>query len=421
MATDAEALSPPETGELSTSPDSGEPAAESAVTEAPPPRQASVNAGSGVDPVGEYLDAIEKAETQGGAWSTDLIDLYYGMGKALMDNGELDQARDAFHRAAMVARVNNGPYSLEQSDYLYGIAEIEFRVGNPEAATEALETIYRINAREYGEENPDLLPAVEKIYTWYADHLASDGLPIRSADFQNLALLMERIALLTEAKYGLGNLRTALSYRALGQAHYRAIHFMVSSGQAPQSDLVLETGEDSGPVAPDRVLVDHLMRGEQALRHSVESWQANPDATALEVAEALAQLGDWNLALDFGRAARQTYEQAWQVLSASDAVGFLAPEYLGTPTPLRFMNPARDFVRNLDSPPDASSLQVSMTVTDDGRVRDVEVVNVPSSVPDEQLEQLKQELKLARFRPAVLEGEVQPVEGYVWKTALAPE
>ena len=370
------------------------------------------------DPVVDYLQAIERAETLGGAWAIELVDLYHGMGQSLLESGELDEARDAFHRAAMVARVNNGPYSLEQADYLYSIADIEFRVGNPEAATEALEHIYRINARVHGEDDPAMLPAVEQIYTWYAERLVSDGARIRSADLQNLSQLMERIAFLTEQSYGLGTTRTALSYRAAGQAHYRAIFHMVMSGNAPDPEHVIETGDDSGPVSPDRVLVDHLIRGEEALRRSVEAWQANPDATALEVAEALAQLGDWNLALDYERSAKLNYEQAYQVLSASDEVGFMAAEYLGSPTPLRFMNSPRPFVRNLDPPTGEGSLEIAMTVTDEGRVRDLQVRRVDDLVPEEQLQTLTEQLGIARFRPAVVDGQVQTLEGYVWKSAL---
>jgi tetratricopeptide (TPR) repeat protein len=100
----------------------------------------------GADPVRDYLEAIAQVELSGGAWANELVDLYFGMGQSLIDQGEIETARDAFHRAAMVLRVNAGPNSLDQTNYLYSIAEIEFQLGNAEAAVEALEHIYRIHA-----------------------------------------------------------------------------------------------------------------------------------------------------------------------------------------------------------------------------------------------------------------------------------
>jgi tetratricopeptide (TPR) repeat protein len=113
----------------------------------------------GADPLRDYLEAIEHAESSGGAYANELVDLYHGMGQSLIEQGELDGARDAFHRAALVSRVNSGPNSLEQTSYLYSIADIEFLAGDPEVAVEALEQIYRIHARHHGEDNPAGTPS----------------------------------------------------------------------------------------------------------------------------------------------------------------------------------------------------------------------------------------------------------------------
>jgi tetratricopeptide (TPR) repeat protein len=106
------------------------------------------------DPVDEYLAAIEDAESAGGAYAAELVDLYYGMGQALLRQGELEWARDAFHQTVMVVRVNSGPYSVQQTRYLYSIADIESRLGNPAAAIEVLNNIYEIFARHQRRRQP---------------------------------------------------------------------------------------------------------------------------------------------------------------------------------------------------------------------------------------------------------------------------
>ena len=373
------------------------------------------------DPVQTYIEAIEQAEALGGAYASELVDLYFGMGQSLSELGEFEEARDAFHQAVLVSRVNSGPNGLEQTNYLYGIADIEFRVGNPKAAVGALEQIYRIHALRHGGDNPDMLPVLEQISGWYTDRLARSGEPVRPSDYQNLSFLAERTAYLTEVRYGLGDPRAAMSNRALAQAHYRTIYQVALTGQYPEPGLVINTGQDgySGGLEPS--ILHQFLAGEAALQRAVQSWQANPDASELQVAEAVAQVGDWNLAFEHYRAAERSYEQAYQVLAASAELAPLAAQYLGQPTPIRIMNTSGSLVRNLEPPPAGGSLDISMTVKATGRLRDIQIVNAPASLPEEQLREIRQILEGALFRPAVIDGEVRTLEGFVWRVPALSE
>ena len=372
-------------------------------------------AAPGTDPVRDYLEAIAQAESLGGAYANTLVDLYHGMGQSLIKLGELEEARDAFHRAAMVSRVNSGPNSLEQTNYLYSVADIEFRVGDPEAAVSALEQIYRINVRHHGEDNPDMLPVLEQITSWYTDRLASNAGAVRPSDHENLTFLAERVAYLIEAQYGLGHPQSALSNRALAQAHFRAIHQVALTGQSPNPDLVMNADGGGNVLNPSRSMLEHFLAGEAALKRAVQSWQENPDATDLQVAEAVAQVGDWNLAFEYYRSAEHNYEQAYRVLAESPDFDSLADDYLGRPAPIRVMNTARSFVRDLNPPDAESRLEISMTVMPNGRLDDVEIIHAPKGMSAEQSLEIRQALKSALFRPAVVDGKVLPLEGFVWE------
>jgi tetratricopeptide (TPR) repeat protein len=371
--------------------------------------------GPGADPVREYLEAIAQAESTGGAYSNALVDLYHGMGQSLIKLGELEEARDAFHRAAMVSRVNSGPHSLEQTNYLYSVADIEFRVGDPETAVEALEQIYGIHARHHGEDNPDMLPVLEEISSWYADRLANSARPVRPSDYESLNYLAERIAYLTEARYGLGHPQSALSNRALAQAHFRAIQQVALTGRSPEPDLVMNAEKGSNHQSPSRSLLDHFLAGEAALKRAVQSWQENPEATDLQVAEAIAQIGDWNLAFEYYRSAEHNYEQAYRFLADSPDFSSVADRYLGQPAPIRVMKTAEPLVRDLDPPGAGSILEISMTVMPNGRLEDVEIIQAPEDLSAEQSLEIRQVLQGALFRPAVVDGKVHELEGFVWK------
>jgi hypothetical protein len=56
-----------------------------------------------------------------------------------------------------------------------------------------------------------------------------------------------------------------------------------------------------------------------------------------------------------------------------------------------------------------------MTVLSTGRLQDVEFAKLPPSVSEEKSTEIKGLLESSLFRPAVVNGEVQVLEGFVWK------
>jgi tetratricopeptide (TPR) repeat protein len=289
------------------------------------------------------------------------------------------------------------------------------RLGNRSAAIDVLDNIYVIHARHHGADDPALLPTVERIFDWYAGRLSPPEAPLLPADLQNLSYLKGRAAALTEAEFGLGNARTALRYRELGQIHYQAIRYFTETGQSPNPELVLESEGSSNLALLEAATVDHLKAGEAAFQRAVQAWQANPAATDLERAEAMAELGDWYLVLRYFRQARHQYEEAWRLLAHSDEYRHLADAYLGAPAPLRFLNGSERFARELEPAPEGG-LEVSMAVSLTGRLYDVEIVKAPETLSPQQLSAWKAQLQTTRFRPAVVNGRSQSVSGYVWRT-----
>jgi hypothetical protein len=206
-----------------------------------------------------------------------------------------------------------------------------------------------------------------------------------------------------------------LSNRALAQAHFRAIHQVALTGQSPNPDLVMNADEGGNLLNPSRSMLEHFLAGEAALKRAVQSWQENPGATDLQIAEAVAQVGDWNLAFEYYRSAEHNYEQAYRILADSPGSDSLADDYMGRPAPTRVMNSGRSFVRDLEPPDPASRLEISMTVKPNGRLEDVEIVKAPESLSEEQSLEIRHILEGALFRPAVVDGKVLPLAGFVWE------
>ena len=370
------------------------------------------------DPVQTYYDAIDQAQSLGGPYALELVDLYYGYGQALLDAGDYEEARDAFHRTIMVSRVNDGPNNLEQCSYLYSVAEAEARLGNLDASIEVLEHIYRLNAMAYGEDNPAMLPVVEQIIDWYTEKKPLQGPLLGASDIENRSYLASRVAALTLAEEGLGSAKTALGYRALGQFHFKSILYLLSSGESPSPELLMNNEEVNAEYIFERSLRNHFEGGEEAFQLAENSWRANPQATDLEVAEAMAQLGDWYLALEHFRAAARQYEQAYQLLANSEEFGSMAEAYFGQPAPMQFLNTSGEFVRDLNPPLTEGGLEISMTVTRNGRLMEIQFITPIGSESEDQEEEIRERLQGTRFRPAVIAGEVETTHDFVWRPPL---
>lgn len=366
------------------------------------------------DQIDAYQDAIEDAESESGPYAIELIDLYFGFGQVLLEDGELEEALDAFQQTAIITRVNHGPHSLEQSDYLYSVAKTESLLGNLEPAISVIEYIYQIHAREYGENSAEMLPVIDEISEWYKEEKPLQALRSRSTDFQNRSFLAARKSALTAEQYGIGSLEAAKSYQLQGQTHFRSILYMFQTGEPPIPELVINAGGSGNPWVVERSISNHFRAGRTAYENAIKSWRQNPESTSLQVAEAIAQLGDWYLVLEQFRAAAREYKLAYEVLAADGENQALADAYFGVPAPLRFLRSEGSFARNLDPPTSEQPLQVVMDVSRNGRISDIEFRNVPSGESEEDIEKVRYRLERTRFRPAVIMGELSGAERFVW-------
>lgn len=368
------------------------------------------------DPANDYLNAIDGIEAEYGPYATELSDLYVGLGQTLLDRGDYEQARDAFQRGVMVVRVNSGPNSPEQSNGLYLIANIEAILGDLEAADEVLHTIYSINANYYGEDSPELLPVLNRIYEWYLVTKPSGWDMVDYLDHERTMELTEKMAQISEAAKGMGHPDTSLAYRRLGEAHFQTMRFMMSQDMfSAVSSGYLVTREGI-----EQSTRDQFRAGQKAFEKYLESLLAEESSSPLEYAEALADLADWYLV--FGKSGRawNRYKQAYQVLANSEEYADLADSHLAQPKPVYFADLKPVFLE--DAPPELQemSLDISMTVTNSGVVRYVEVLNAPEDMSKDDLGLIKRRVRGIMFRPAVKEGEVVTTEDFIWQYAIVP-
>jgi len=375
------------------------------------------------EPTRPYLDAIDRIEEERGPYATDLSDLYLGLGEEFLKNGEFEEARDAYHRGVMVVRVNAGPNSPEQTNLLYLIANIETILEEPKQADKILENIRFVNTQFYGEDSPELLPVYERMYEWYHTARPLDLDESKYEDYMRLIDLTDEMKTVSESALGPSHPDTLRAYRRLAEAHFQAMRFAVHEEEWIEPRIIVASDIPYQTIAgfDEMSMREHYTDGRDAFRRYIELLEADPATTSLEHAEALADLGDWSLHFEKYRSARNLYEQAYQVLAASDDYAELVDNYLGSPKPMKFVDIYRVPIEGAPLESEEQRVDVSMTVTRIGDVRYVEILNPPEDMSEDNLKEIKRELQDTPFRPSLKDGKAVTTEGFIWQHVIRAE
>jgi tetratricopeptide (TPR) repeat protein len=361
-------------------------------------------------PENDYLDAIDRIESDFGPYATELSDLYMGLGQTLLDSGDYEAARDALNRSIMVMRVNSGPNSPEQTNHLYLIANLETMLGELRSADDILQNIYIINSKYFGEESAEMLPVLERMRQWYSVTRPLNARIAEYEDYERNIALTQEMAELSETVNGLAHPETARAYRLVGEAHFQTARFLSREGS-----MVILMGGTVQSIS-DVSMTEQLDQGRKAFRKSLESMLANEATTPVDFAQALANTGDWYLLLGRTGHARSFYSEAYAVLAPEGSDTQLADSLFGQPRPLGLLWPDP---HSPEGAP-AESLDISMTVSKSGEARRVEVLNPPDDLSEDALDEIRRQVLEIRFRPAIMGGKVVNTEDFIWQYSFQP-
>ena len=372
-----------------------------------------------VDPVDNYLDAIDDNEAVHGAYSTELADLYMGLGQSLMDKQDYDEAKKAFQQGVLITRVNFGLNSPDQTNYLFAVASIENIQGHRRLADKVLDDIYRINIRNYGEYDPGMLPVLDQLLKWYVNNRPVNSSENRYEDLERSELLTSKMAAIIELDKGLGHPDTTDIYRRVGQLHWVTIKYVLQRGISVEPGVILSTGAPPLNVGTRSVSVKTLVaHGRNAFAKAVESVREDEDRTPMEYAEVTAQLGDFNLAFGKRKTAGEIYQRAHTILAEDEHSEHMADAYFSTPTPVRFMEKGLQPIVDDSGSADQIGVEVSMTVTRGGRPLDIQILNSPENIPGHELRKIKRTVGDMRFRPRLSDGLPEETQDFVWQVPL---
>jgi hypothetical protein len=302
-----------------------------------------------------------------------------------------------------IERVNYGLSSLSQSPYLFSIADTERYLGNWDKSQQALERVYTINSKNYGEVDVRMLGVLDKILDWYMDSY-KDRKP--KGGYANL-VISERIA---QRMYEILNKDMSLDdpeapdrFRRLGYLqHVIAVH-LKEHGEPSESGLSISMSGSSG--RPSKATTSHLhfRRGKLALEKVIASVIQQPNSTETDQALAIAELGDWYLVFGQKAPATAAYQLALDVLETSEDPEQTREDLFGLPRMIEFSMTKSPPMAAGDQPTE-SQLELAMIISIYGVPNNIEVANPPESLSKEALRDIRRDTRGKRFRPKLVNG-----------------
>ena len=366
---------------------------------------------SRMDDIREYNLAVSDIEQSGGAWDRNLIEELVGLGNLQQQQGSHPEAIESFDRAIHVTRISAGLHTLEQIPAVERLIESYMALGDWEQADLYNYYLYYVQQKAYGSNDPRIIPVLDSLAKWNIEAFnigygESLGMRLSTA-----MILFNAAARMVGTHYGKSDERYVAYMKDIANSAYlvaRHPELMVELRRPENRNSQQLLREQLDIRSPE--LPAGFSSGERALLSIINFYVEQEDA-ATELAEALTNLGDWYLLFGRRRPATERYTQAWQFLSTIEDGDSQLQQLFAQVVPLpTFANQAvnygdADSVKDRDSGSRSSAYaDFAFDVTEYGTVRNIRMLNEPTSQTSTLLGRIRRHLRNTYFRPVIKEG-----------------
>lgn len=335
---------------------------------------------------------VHSIQSQHGVFAPELLTPLVDLGE-LYSARECNHALDVLHLALEVSRRDAGLLNAQQLEIYPPLLNCYVTLDRPTELARAQHYVMLINQAQYGKADPRLLPALEQAAARYEEA----GLYFSARRAHHRALEIAR------ATAGDKDFSLVAPLRGLARAYRLEYAYGLALPDITDDAYLVSTLRSNADNGSGKFPFDRL--GELSLERAVAILRKHPEARPERV-DTLLELGDWHQLAGHYRDALNAYREAWDEIHADDT-----PETvpLATAMPLLFRTQS-GFARRR-APFDEEGLRrytvdFDYTVTRDGRVEDVEVIE--SNAPPHVEYRVLQDLRQQRHRPKFVNGE--PVE-----------
>lgn len=353
--------------------------------------------------VENYYDAIAEIEEAYGPYDSNLPQHLMSLGLIYQTGGQHDEAAEVFERAVHVQRIGGGLYDLNQVPMLEKLIESNVARGSWADASKNHQYLYWLHKRNFGDDDPRMLPVIDKLSNW---HLNAYALDTSSGLFQHLisahALFSMAVSII-DTNFGDSDIRLVEALRGLTISNYYLATFNASAKSSTfESSFTNTNARNTEKAQLEQYIINSYNSGKKAIHRMMDVYSQNPEVPATSAVRAKIELADWNLLFGRWHSAMDIYTQAYNELAQSPETTAYAEEYFGHPKAL----PDLPFIKgNLDTiNSDVSYVLVSFDVSKNGRAKNI---NIIESQPQDSVRiraRVRNSLKAAKFRPRFADG-----------------
>jgi tetratricopeptide (TPR) repeat protein len=303
-----------------------------------------------------YLGGIERLIDAYGEVSPILIDPYRGLARVYLRDGRHAEAVTVLEHAQHITDRNFGLFSTEQSVILNELSQTYEDAGDTRSAQDIQQERLAIGRRRHGQDDLDVIP--------YHYDLA--------------------------AYYELSRMR------AKAREQYEAVI------EIQESHFDRYSAELLKPLR-GLIRIDMLSGNSSSARRRLEDiLELGTNISALERAQSLAVLGDWDLSYGRLETGLSRYRDAYASLATDDAAA--ATTLFASPALINFIPPPSPVDRTKGINAYAwGTVSAVFEITADGRARNVEIVSAtPPGLMDARY---RRRLMESYFRPRIVAGE----------------
>ena len=322
--------------------------------------------------------AIEIIEDREDRLSRRLINPLKGLGAAQLEGGRPDLAKQTFTRAIHITHVNEGPHNMDQIDILESLAETNVRLGSIEEARAMHDKIYLLHRRRYEDDQLALIPSLMRRAEWQhrAGYISDEQATYR------------RAIRIIETNGSKEDIRLIEPLTKLGESYF-------------YTDLHGEQGLHHNPVT-----------GEIYFKRALRIAESSPKSDWATVANSRLSLADYYMMQGNHTRARKLYRELWDSLSENETKLHFRDEIFSRAAPLND-RPIPEFASEAGPSPLGrpseeflqGSVTVSFSVTNRGRVIEIEPVEVvPGEFTDMQ-KLVHREIRGRLYRPRFEDAE----------------
>jgi tetratricopeptide (TPR) repeat protein len=319
-----------------------------------------------------FATAIDIIEENQDRLNQRLINPLKGLGAAQLEGGRPDLAKETFTRAIHVTHVNAGPHNMEQIEILESLAETNVRLGSIEDARDLHDKIYLLHRRQYEDDQLALIPSLMRRAEWQhrAGYITDEQATYR------------RAIRIIEAHSGKDDIRLVEPLTKLGESYF----FQDQHGE--QATYYNPSG------------------GEIHFKRALRIAESNPESDWLIESKTKLALADYYMLQGNQTRSRRLYSDIWESLDGEEEKALFRDEIFGRPVPLNG-RPLPEFASEAGptalGAPSGEFMQgavtLSFSVSERGRVSDVEPVEVQPAEFTDMEKLVHREVRGRLYRP----------------------